>query len=51
MASRRAQPGLRPRLGQHANELLREIGYDDTAIAAICPRRAAVADDTPEETP
>jgi crotonobetainyl-CoA:carnitine CoA-transferase CaiB-like acyl-CoA transferase len=47
--ARAARPA--PRLGQHTNELLREIGYDDTAIAAMCARRAAVADDPPEETP
>jgi len=42
------------RLGQHTTELLRELGDDDTAIAAIAAmraQRAAVAADTRQETP
>jgi crotonobetainyl-CoA:carnitine CoA-transferase CaiB-like acyl-CoA transferase len=46
--ARAARPA--PRLGQHTTELLRELGYDDTTIAAMCAQRAAVADDTRQET-
>jgi crotonobetainyl-CoA:carnitine CoA-transferase CaiB-like acyl-CoA transferase len=47
--ARAARPA--PRLGQHTTELLRELGYDDTTIAAMCAQRAAVAADTRQETP
>lgn len=32
-----------PRLGEHTEEVLRELGYDDTSVAALCPRLARAA--------
>lgn len=41
------RPGVRldpPRLGEHSLELLRELGYDDGAIAGLLERQVVLAD-------